>query len=240
MNRVIFVTAILPVAVLLYYIYKKDKYTPEPISELVKAFFYGICSVFCSLIMSSILGALGLFPSEVTTIWGAISTSFFGAAIPEELAKFIMLWLVLRNNKYFDERVDGIVYAVCVSMGFAAFENLMYLFSNAENFLSVGIVRALFSVPAHFCFGVLMGYYYSLVKFYPDAHPKNSYLVLLAPIIAHGIYDTLLFSLPIEPLFCIILFIAFVVFCRYMWKYCNKRIEEHLGKDIENSNVNNE
>lgn len=58
----------------------------------------------------------------------AIRLSFFGAAILEESAKLFMLWLLLRKNKYFGERVDGIVYAVCVSLGFAALENVMYLF----------------------------------------------------------------------------------------------------------------
>ncbi len=241
MNKIILATALLPVAVLLYYIYKKDKYAPEPASELVKAFFYGVASLFCSLIITTPLIALDIFPSlssGITTFSDAFCLSFFSAAIPEEVAKFAMLWLLLRNNKYFDEKVDGIVYAVCVSMGFAALENIMYLFSDVENFISIGISRAVFSVPAHFCFGVLMGYYYSLVRFYPDTHVKNRYLVLLAPIIAHGIYDTLLFCISLETTMTIIIFIVFLVFCRFMWKYCKNRIKELLARDAEDNIVN--
>lgn len=47
------------------------------------------------------------------------------------------------------------------------YDTAKHLFSNYDDFLSVGITRAIFAVPGHFCDGVLMGYYYSLVKFYP-------------------------------------------------------------------------
>lgn len=153
-------TALLPIVILLYYIYHKDKKSLEPTGQLVKAIFYGILSIPLSFCMSIPLGLIGVYPAEATSILGSISTAFFGAAIPEEIAKFFMLWLLLRKNPYFDEKMDGIVYAVCVSLGFAALENIMYLFTNAESYVSVGIARAIFAVPGHFCFGILMGYYF--------------------------------------------------------------------------------
>lgn len=227
-------TALLPVAVLLFYIYHKDKVKPEPTSQLVKAFFIGTLSVPLSFCLSIPFGVMGLFPDEVMSIADSIRYSFFGAAIPEECAKLLVLWLLLRRNPYFDEKMDGIVYAVCVSMGFAAVENIIYLFNNYETFLSVGIVRALFAVPGHFCFGVLMGYYYSMVKFYPKAPQKNVALVLLAPIIVHGIYDSILFAMSAVPLLSGILALAFLFFCLKMWKYGSERIREHRDRD-ENS-----
>lgn len=122
--------------------------------------------------MSIPLGLIGVYPTEATSILGSVSAAFFGAAIPEEIAKFIMLWLLLRKNRYFDEKMDGIVYAVCVSLGFAALENIMYLYSNEETYLPVGIARAIFAVPGHFYFGILMGYYCLLAKFYSKT-PKR-------------------------------------------------------------------
>jgi len=211
--------------------YNKDKRSPEPTSQLVKAFIFGILSVPLSLCMSIPLGLIGAYPTEVTSIWGSASTSFFGAAIPEEIAKFIMLWLVLRKNPYFDEKMDGIVYAVCVSLGFAALENIMYLFSNAEAFLSVGIARAIFAVPGHFCFGILMGYYYSLARFYPKSPKKNKALILVAPIIVHGLYDSILLISNVTPAISGVLLIVFLVFCHKMWKYGSKSIQEHLQRD---------
>ena len=136
--------------------------------EMVKAFFYGVASALLSFCISIPFEKMGVFVSNYTTVREAVQTAFFAAAIPEEVAKYIMLWLFLRKCKYFDQRMDGIVYAVCVSLGFAALENVFYLIGNYDNWMSVGISRALTAVPGHFGFGVLMGYYYSLVKFNDD------------------------------------------------------------------------
>ena len=225
---IILLTALLPIAILVYFIYHKDKKSPEPTGQLVKAFLFGILSIPLSFCMSIPLGLIGVYPAEATSIWGSVSSAFFGAAIPEEIAKFFMLWLVLRRNPYFDEKMDGIVYAVCVSLGFAALENVMYLFSNEETYLSVGIGRAIFSVPGHFCFGILMGYYYSLAKFYPMTPKKNKALILIAPIIAHGLFNSILFVMSVTPAISGVLLVVFLVFCHKMWKYGSKRIKEHL------------
>ena len=231
MSILILLTALLPVAILVFYIYRKDKNLPEPTGQLVKAFFYGVISAPSSFFISIPLGMIGLYLVEDTTVLGSVSSAFFGAAIPEESAKLFVLWLVLRKNPFFDEKMDGIVYAVCVSLGFAAFENILCLFSDTESFLSIGIVRAIFAVPGHFCFGILMGYYYSIAKFYPKSSIKNKILVLLAPIIAHGLYDSILFVMNVTPIISGLLLIVFLVFCHKMWKYSSQRIEKHLKRD---------
>lgn len=227
----ILLTALLPIAILTYYIYHKDKKSPEPTGQLVKAFLYGILSAPLSFCMLIPLGLIGVYPAEATSILGSIISAFFGAAIPEEIAKFIMLWLLLRKNRYFDEKMDGIVYAVCVSLGFAAVENITYLFSDVESFLSIGISRAIFAVPGHFCFGITMGYYYSLVKFYPKYPDNKKILVLLAPILVHGLYDSILFIIDVLPWVSGIISIIFYIFCFKMWKYGSNRIKEHLDRD---------
>lgn len=228
---IILLTALLPVGILAFYIYRKDKNSPEPTSQLLKAFFYGMLSIPVSLCISVPLGMFGFYPAHPETIWGSISTAFFAAAVPEEIAKFVMLWLFLRKNTYFDEKMDGIVYAVCISLGFAAVENILYLFSNAESFLAVGMSRAIFSIPGHFCFGVLMGYYYSLYRFYPKAQSRNKALVLIAPIVAHGVYDAILFMTDVTPAISGVLSLIFLIFCYQMWKYGSKSIKEHLARD---------
>lgn len=234
----VLIAALLPVAILLIYIYWEDKRSPEPVSQIIKAFFYGILSVFISLCISQPLEAIGAYTSEHTTISEAISLAFFGAAIPEEIAKLTMLWLVMKKCSHFDERLDGIVYAASVSLGFAALENILYLFDNIDSFISVGITRGLMSVPMHFSFGVLMGYFYSLAKFGDNRKRVwNLMLALLAPILAHGIYDAILMAADTmgqgEEAFKGILVIAAIAFCIYLWKMCRRRIKELKTKDIE-------
>ena len=213
----ILISALTPVAVLLFYIFRKDKVQPEPTKWLLKAFGFGVLSTFLSFVFSvpvSFLLGMEIDANTYSSISKAFADAFILAAIPEELAKLIMLWLLLRKNPHFDERFDGIVYAVCIGMGFAGIENVMYLIGGIENgtWIGTGIVRALFSVPAHFLFAVLMGYYYSIYHFGIDRSTKIKVLVLAAPIIAHGIYDGILMSIQIDESlagFCMILFLWF-------------------------------
>jgi RsiW-degrading membrane proteinase PrsW (M82 family) len=119
-----------------------------------------------------------------------------------------------------------------VALGFAALENVLYLFSNYDAWLSVGIVRALFSVPGHFFFGVLMGYYYSLVRFDPLTPKVNRILVLAAPILAHGAFNSLLFTADVmNPYIGAVLSIIFVAVCIKLRKYAGSKIREHLRND---------
>lgn len=224
--------AVLPVIVLLYYIYHKDKAQPEPTNMLLKGFGLGMLSVFASLLLSLPLGAMGVYGFDEVSAWDeAIRISFFGAAIPEELAKLFMLWLLLRKNPYFDEHVDGIVYAVAVSMGFAALENVGYLFSNYESWWTVGTVRALISVPAHYAFAVFMGYYYSMFHFTRSDKTYYGIMTIAIPVLFHGLFDSLLFMLPLNENYAVILLMAFSVFCYNMHKLATSRIKDHLETD---------
>ncbi len=224
--------ALLPVLLLLAFILRKDKAQPEPPAQLIKAFGLGLLSVIPALLLVWLFEGLGLGAGQEPTVWNAILDAFWGAAIPEELAKLGMLWLVLRRNPYFDERLDGIVYAVCVSLGFAATENVLYLLGNADQMLQVGITRALFAVPGHFCDGVLMGYFYSLACF-ASLHQRARYrlLTFLVPVLVHGVYDAILFASAVSELLSGVLSIVFLIFCRQLWQYASHRIAEHRAAD---------
>lgn len=230
----VFLSALAPVAVLLFYIYKKDKLQPEPTSWLLKAFVFGVLSVLLSLVFSYPMSAiLGFINGETyTSIANAFADAFLLAAIPEEVAKLIMLWLLLRKNPHYDEYFDGIVYSVCVGMGFAGVENVIYLSEGLADgsWISTGIVRALFSVPAHFLFAVLMGYYYSIYHFGIERNMKTKALILVAPILAHGIYDGILFSISVYEGLAFILMILFLVFFFKLGKRGKKRIDNLMNK----------
>ena len=225
------IAALAPAAVLGYYIYKKDRLRQEPPKELLKAFGCGVLSVFVSLCISTPLGSLGFYDGVNDTLWGCLATSFFGAAIPEEVAKFLMFYLVIRKNRWFDERMDGIVYASCVSLGFAALENILYLASNFDSWVSVGIARAILSVPGHFFFGILMGYYFSIVRFGVSRSAKDKWMVLLAPILAHGAYDAILFSMDLLPSVSLVLTVIFLYGVNKLRKIAVDKAEQHLRTD---------
>lgn len=225
--HLLIIAALAPVAVLLWQILRRDAANPEPPRMLAKAFLYGMISTAVTFVLLPFTKALGdLIVLNDTALSVAFKQAFFSAALPEEGAKLLMLWLLLRNNPYFDERFDGIVYAVCVGMGFAAVENVLYLFSNYDSWLSVGIVRALFAVPGHFFDAVIMGYYYSHYHFGTRRNPATKALILAAPVVAHGIYDGILFSYDIDDGVAVVALILFLIFFNRLKKTGRRLIDE--------------
>lgn len=229
----VILAAVTPAAWLLWTIYRKDSAQPEPTKWLLKAFVYGVMSVFLSFIVSiptSIMLDWDIDKQTYSSFMEAITDSFLFAAIPEELAKLFMLWLLLRKNPFFDEHFDGIVYAVCIGLGFATLENIFYLFDGIDDgsWIETGIIRAFISVPAHYFFAILMGYYYSIYHFGIDRSLKAKAMILAAPILAHGIFDAILFSMQIDESLCGLLIILFIVFFTKLKKRANKRIHELL------------
>jgi RsiW-degrading membrane proteinase PrsW (M82 family) len=247
MTITLLIAALLPVVILLLYVYRKDKMQPEPVGQIVRAFLLGFLTVPLSFVISIPSEMIGLYSEEVYTVMDAFRISFFGAAIPEEAAKLFVLWLVLRKNKYFDEKMDGIVYAVCVSMGFAALENVTYLLSDIDSYIEIGVSRAFTAIPGHFCFGVVMGYYYSLAALENKNKQRNRILTFAAPVIVHGLYDSILFAT--EPVIDsistidenVVLFVSlsltslFIYFCFKMWKFGSLKIKQHIANDKEDS-----
>ncbi len=221
--------ALLPVILLIMFIQAKDKLHPEPAMQLVKAFFAGVLTLPISLLFYYML--LGSYECA-ETVGGQIMKAFVGAAIPEESAKLLVLWLVLRKNRFFDEHLDGIVYAVMVGLGFAAIENILYVLFK-ENWIAVGIVRSLLAVPAHYIFAVFMGYFYTKAYFARDKKWLNYALALFVPIVLHGVYDMLLLvGGVLGGCICVMLFVMCCVMCYFLHKAAYERIKLMAQSDM--------
>jgi RsiW-degrading membrane proteinase PrsW (M82 family) len=220
-------SALIPAVVLLGYIYWQDRKSPEPVLQLLKATALGVLAIPLVLAITTPLESLGILTFDVNTVWDAINVSFLGAAIPEELSKLLILWLFLRNNPYFDERMDGIVYAVCVSLGFAGVENVAYVLGDAD-WMTTALSRAFTAVPGHFCFAVIMGYFYSLAKYEPAHRTRYIVMTIVAPILAHGVYDVLAFSISLSPVLDGFLNLLLALLCFVLWKWASRSIQKHL------------
>ncbi|MFK8060738.1 MAG: PrsW family intramembrane metalloprotease [Polaribacter sp.] len=181
--------AIAPVTIIILYIYFKDKFEKEPIGFLFKNFLLGASA---SILITVILGTIGakLIPlTNETSILQQFLKAFFVVALVEEFSKYIIVRYYAQKNKEFNEPFDGIVYAVMVSMGFAALENVLYVFQYG---VATGITRAFTAVPAHATFAILMGFFMGKAKFSKNRTQLN-FLGLLLAILFHGAYDFFLF-----------------------------------------------
>ena len=230
----VLLVALLPVIALLLFIYFVDRYQHEPWGQIFKGVGLGALS---ALIVVTFLSMLDISFNQ-NSMLGALTDAFINAAIPEEAGKLLMLWLLLRNNKYYDEYFDGIVYAVCVGLGFAGVENIFYLIDDSD-WVQIGVARGLFSVPAHFLFAVAMGYYYSLVHYKcysTESEARFNKLCLIGvPVLLHGSYDACLMvmqaALADHPEVSALCAGGFIATCIFMAIFAFKKCRRLLAAD---------
>jgi RsiW-degrading membrane proteinase PrsW (M82 family) len=176
--------ALAPGLAIVLYIYLKDKHEREPFLLLLISFLYGILSTFITYLIAWPFDSYIVFDAE--NLFDQFLYAFLKVALIEELSKFIFLRFILYHNKNFNEPFDGIVYAVMVGMGFATFENFLYVF---EYGFATGVLRMFTAVPAHAMFAVLMGYYLGKAKFIHSGEIYYSLVALVVATVFHGAYD---------------------------------------------------
>jgi len=243
--------ALLPAIVLCIYTFKKDRVEKEPIGLLLRLFLFGALSVFpAALIESGVIDGIDAMfrQSFITMPDGSVEMNtgtfyvynfikyFIGVALVEEGVKFCVLVWVTKKTKEFNSLFDGLIYAIFVSLGFAALENVFYVLD--YGWINA-IQRAILSVPGHMFFSVLMGYYYSewhitqkakameqqlkqdgyIKKSAPEfSVARSRVLCFLMPILAHGFYD---YCCTLGDTWSMSMFYIFIAF---LYWYCFKKI----------------
>ena len=144
-----------------------DRYDPEPLWLLALAFAWGaLVAVLVSIVINTIVtivaavaAAIGGLPPELGEVVGAV----ISAPIVEEGSKGIgLLILLIFFRRYFDDILDGIVFAGVIALGFATVENVLYY---GRGLLSGGlfgiallfVLRGILSPFAHATFTSMTG-----------------------------------------------------------------------------------
>lgn len=211
MESIILVTAaVFPAFVLMKYIFRQDSIESEPPALLIQLIFAGAFAVLPVMLLEMggqfILDRL--LPS--TSALYSILLMFAVVAPVEEGCKYYFLKKRTWRHPAFNYRFDGVVYAVFVSLGFAALENIGYVMQFG---LAVALTRAVFSIPAHMSFAVFMGVFYGRAKVCEvngnmRCVRSNINTGLLIAILLHGFYNT---CLSIDTTFSMFIFIVFVI-----------------------------
>ena len=149
----------------------------EPTDLVIKTFFAGVIICFPAAELNHLL-----IPSYEYS---------YRAGLTEEMLKFLVLYFYIRPKSAFNEPMDAIVYGVLVSLGFATFENITYVYQgNFEvDSFSLAIMRAVSAIPLHATCGIIMGYFFGLYAF---THSKQFLIKsIIFPIGIHAIYNFL-------------------------------------------------
>ena len=175
MNLTLLITVGVPIFIIFAIIYS-DKFR-EPTDLVIKTFFAGVIICFPAAELNYLL-----IPTYEYS---------YRAGFTEETLKFLVLYFYIRPKSAFNEPMDAIVYGVIVSLGFATFENISYVYSgNFEvDSFSLAIMRAVSAIPMHATCGIIMGYFFGLHAF---THSKQFLIKsIIFPIGIHATYNFL-------------------------------------------------
>ncbi len=211
--------ALAPTLIVIFYIYIRDKYEKEPLKLLGTGVLYG---VFITVPIVQTENLATLFSPNLGVLAEAFFLAFIGASLVEEFYKYIILFFLVWRNNNFNERFDGIVYAVFISLGFAGLENILYVLNPDLGGVETAISRAIVSVPGHALFGVSMGYFFAMAKFEPLHKIKYLAFAFLMPFLLHGLYDFILMS---NFKYLMVFFAAFVI---YLWVDGFNKMKAHI------------
>ena len=186
--------AIIQGLLIIAYVYGKDKVEKEPLGLIVKLIAFGVISCIAAGFLEQ-MAAQFLPQYPAGSVQYAVTTSFCLAAFWEEIVKYLALRLGSWKHPAFNYRFDGIVYGVSAAVGFAVYENVMYV---AMYGFQTAVVRAFTAVPLHAFCGVFMGMFYAHAKQASilgqrSKSTTNTILALVVPMLIHGIYDTFAF-----------------------------------------------
>ena len=220
--------AVLPALVLMRYIYRQDAIEREPKKLLFSLVVAGAFAVIpVTLLEYGGQYLLSLFVPVDTPLF-LMLLMFLVVAPSEEGCKYYFLKRKTWRHPAFNYRFDGLVYAVFVSLGFAALENIGYV---TQFGLSVAVTRAILSVPAHMSFGVFMGSYYGRAKVqevrgdFAGAARLRRTGVLIA-ILLHGFFNS---CLVLNDTKALLVFIGFVLI---MYSVVFRRIKADARDDV--------
>jgi RsiW-degrading membrane proteinase PrsW (M82 family) len=177
------VSAVLPALLLVWYFQSQDV-NPNPSRPILVTFFLGILIVFPVAALE--LTAFGELPVGANPYVLGLTRSFWTAAIPEELLKFLVVVYYCARHRDFAERMDGMVYGSVAALGFAAMENVLYVTSSG---IELALSRAFTAVPCHAFLGAIMGFYVGQARFESRRRGRILATGLILAILLHALYD---------------------------------------------------
>ena len=226
---ILLIVAIVPALWLLRYYYKQDKAKPEPKGLITKVFLWGCLLVIPAIFLEIIVGKFFKPFTTDSIIYQIIIKSFIIAGLVEEWLKRLVVKKTVYKNQHFDEVMDGIIYTIVASLGFATVENIFYVMNGG---FSIAIARAFTSLPLHAITAGIMGYFIGKAKFAENHTIETKYfrIGLLIAVLIHGIYDFMVFS---GARISTYIFIALPFILIFGFLYLRKLIKLALQEDKE-------
>lgn len=204
---VIGIAAVAPALLALWLVIAADERPRSP-SLVWAAFGLGAASIsILGYARALFAGISGLTDDPVLAL---LLHALFGVAAPEETVKIAVILLVASRQRRAADPLDAVVYGAAAGLGFAAYENLVYLLQYPEMWRTLAVLRSVLTVPFHGALGIIAGAYIGIARAGHAlgaqrrdrlAYFRTSALIVLAPWTLHAAFDLPLLLLQQHPEF---------------------------------------
>ena len=188
--------AFLP-AVLWLLFYLREDCHPEPKRLILLVFIGGAVSAIMAMGAELIFIGRGGVLSSAITLDTQPFLFFIIISIVEEYAKYLPIKFLILRRLDFDEPVDAMIYMMTAALGFAALENVLFIFPlfhesvaqglevTANRFLGANLLHALSSG--------IVGFFLARAFFHPRRHHFIAFGIAIAALL-HTVFNYLILS----------------------------------------------
>ena len=187
---------VLPSLIWLFYYLRKDAH-PESNSMVLRIYGWGAAITlpvfFIQIGSSYLLKDMGLNPLiEDLFYW------FIVISLSEEFFKYLVIKFRVLNSPHLDEPIDIMIYMVIAALGFAAVENILYMFVPAGQFsfafildrtLRLSLVRFIGGTFLHTLCSAVIGYAVAISLCDQKNRRLEAITGIIMAVALHGIYD---------------------------------------------------
>ncbi|MCI0533395.1 PrsW family intramembrane metalloprotease [bacterium] len=118
-----FAGGLLPALLWLWFWLKEDTLNPEPRGVIMRTFIAGMAAIPFAIFFEKMAFDAGFGTTVLIFVWAAI----------EEIFKFAAVYIAALRSRFADEAVDWVIYPITAALGFAALENMLFLWGAIEN-----------------------------------------------------------------------------------------------------------
>ncbi len=156
--------ALVPAVLWLLLFYRLDRLEPEPKQMVFNVFLLGIF-VTAALHAPILDGVFAVNEWLYANWWSQLLGNILVIGFVEQ----IIVWGIVRYTVFshpeFDERVDGVIYAIAAGLGVATVLNFQYVLSRGGVDLSIGSIRMVVTSMAQASFAGVLGYFIGQARF---------------------------------------------------------------------------
>jgi RsiW-degrading membrane proteinase PrsW (M82 family) len=202
---VIGIAAVAPALLVLWLVIAADE-RPGPPGLVWTSFLLGAASISLLGLARALFAAIPRLSDNPTM--ALVLHAVFGIAAPEEIVKILVIVAVSTQRARTADPMDTVVYGAAAGLGFAAYENLVYLLQYPEMWRTLAVLRSVLTVPFHGALGIIAGAYIAIARSGRalGAHRRDGLafirtpaLIVLAPVTLHACFDLPLLVLQQHP-----------------------------------------